>query len=68
MLTQTEDRQIAGQTAPVKADVAKRPHKRWVGLAIALIAVAGLLISGIWSRVRSRAALDTETAQAALTA
>jgi RND family efflux transporter MFP subunit len=37
-------------------------------LAIAVIAVAALLISGIWSRVRARAALDTETAKAALTA
>jgi RND family efflux transporter MFP subunit len=68
MLTQTEDRQIDGQRAPVKPDVAERPYKRWVGLGIALIAVAALLISGIWSRVRARAALDTETAQAAVPA
>lgn len=68
MSTQTEDRQIDGQRPQVKPDVAERPYRRWVGLAIGLIVVAALLISGIWSRVRARAALDTETAQAALTA
>lgn len=67
MSTQTEDRQI-GQTAPVRADAAERPHKRGLVFGIALIAVAALLISGIWSRVRARAALDRETAQAAVTA
>ncbi|HSZ63260.1 MAG TPA: efflux RND transporter periplasmic adaptor subunit [Terriglobales bacterium] len=68
MLTQTENRQIDGQTAPVKPKVAERRYKHWVGLGIVAIAVAALLVSGIWSRVRARAALDTETAQAALTA
>jgi RND family efflux transporter MFP subunit len=43
-------------------------HKQWLVLAVAVILVAALLISGIWSRVRARGALDTETAQAALTA
>jgi RND family efflux transporter MFP subunit len=33
-----------------------------------VIVAAALLLSGIWSRVRARAALDAETAQAALTA
>jgi len=46
----------------------RRPHKQWLVLAVAVILVAVLLISGIWSRVRARAALNTETAQAALTA
>jgi RND family efflux transporter MFP subunit len=46
----------------------ERPHKRWLVLAVAVIIVATLLISGIRSRVRARAALDTETVQAALTA
>jgi RND family efflux transporter MFP subunit len=45
-----------------------RTHKQWLALAVTMIAVAALLISGIWSRVRARAALNTETAQAALTA
>jgi len=69
MLPQTEDRQpIDRQTAPGNLEVTNRSSKHWLALAIALIAVAALLISGIWSRVRARAALDTETAQAALTA
>jgi RND family efflux transporter MFP subunit len=46
----------------------KSTHKQWIVLAVAVILVAALLISGIWSRVRARAALNTETAQAALTA
>src|ERR1700761_2243514 len=68
MLTETENTQIDNQTTPVKMDGGERPYKRWILLATALIAVAALLISGIWSRVRARAALDTETAKAALTA
>ena len=69
MLPQTDNReQIAPQTVSANAEAANRSHKHWLGLAIALIAVAALLISGIWSRVRTRAALDRETAQAALTA
>src|ERR1700740_385767 len=67
MLPQTEDRrQTGGQTAPENVAAAQRSHKRWLGLAVALIAIAGLLISGIWSRVRARTTLDRETAQAAL--
>jgi RND family efflux transporter MFP subunit len=66
---QEEDRQqIDGQTAPGNVEVAQRSYKLWLGVGIAFIAVAALLISGIWSRVRARAALNTETAQAALTA
>jgi RND family efflux transporter MFP subunit len=69
MLPQTENRQqIDSRTAPGNAEVARSSHKYWLGAGIALIAVAALLISGIWSRVRARAALDTETTQAALTA
>src|SRR5207253_1808032 len=43
-------------------------RRRWLALAIALIAVAALLISGIWSRVRARTSLNTETTQVALPA
>jgi RND family efflux transporter MFP subunit len=69
MLPQTEDgRQTGGQTAPENVEVAQRSHKRWLGLGIALIVVAALLISGISTRVRARTALDRETAQAALPA
>jgi RND family efflux transporter MFP subunit len=69
MLPQTEDRQqLDGQTAPGNVEVvAQRWHRRWLGIGIALIAVTALLVSGILSRVKARAALDTETAQAALT-
>jgi RND family efflux transporter MFP subunit len=68
MLPQTENsQQIDGRKAPGNAEVARSSYKRWLGAGIAFIAVAALLISGIWSRVRARAALDTETAQAALT-
>jgi RND family efflux transporter MFP subunit len=49
-------------------EAAQGSHKHWLGLAIALIVVAALLISGILSRVRARVALSKATAQAALTA
>jgi len=70
MLPQTEDtRQIGGPTLlPNHAAAPKGSSKHWVGLAIALMVVAGLLVSGIWSRVRARKTLDAETAQAALPA
>ena len=70
MLPQTEDRrQIGGQTLPSNDTAAgRRPRKRWLGLLIALIVVAALLISGIWSRVKARNKLKVETAQVALTA
>jgi len=69
MAPKTEDRrQTDGRTAPANPEAANPTHKHWLALAIALIAAAVLLISGIWSRVRARAALDTETAQAAVTA
>jgi RND family efflux transporter MFP subunit len=69
MLPQTEDRQqIDGQTVPGRVEVAQRSYKRWLGAGIAFIVVAALLLSGIWSRERARATLDTETAEAALTA
>ena len=64
-----ERKQIAGQTLPSN-DVGRqqRPRRRWLSLAIASIAVAALLVSGIWSRVRARTTLKAETAQVALTA
>jgi len=46
--------------------VKKRPRKTWVVLTIALIVVATLLGSGIYSRVKARNALNEETARAAL--
>src|SRR5713226_2912112 len=70
MLPQTEDRRHMGeQTLPLNhVGAGKRSRKHWLGLAIALIVVAALLVSGIWSRIRARTTLNTETAQAALTA
>ena len=46
--------------------VKKRPRKTWLVLTIALIVVATLLVSGIYSRVKARNALNEETARAAL--
>jgi RND family efflux transporter MFP subunit len=68
MLPQTEDtRQTDTQALPLNdVEAGKRP--RWLGLAIALLVVAALLVSGIWSRVRARATLNAETARMALPA
>jgi RND family efflux transporter MFP subunit len=67
--TQIEDRQIGEQTLPISnVGAGKRSRKRWLVLAIAVIAVATLLVSGIWSRVKAGATLRAETAQAALPA
>jgi RND family efflux transporter MFP subunit len=69
-MIQSEERQQTGeQILPlneVKAE--KRSRKSWLIVAISAIAVAALLISGIWSRVKARTALTAETAQAAVTA
>src|SRR4029077_11659785 len=68
--TQMEDRQqIGGPTLPLNdVGTGKHSRKSRLVLAIALIAVAALLGSGIWSRVRARTALNAETAQSALSA
>src|SRR5438445_1353724 len=70
MSPQTEHRRQIEEQMLRLTDVAvkKRPRKTWVVLTIALIVVATLLVSGIWSRVKARNTLNTETAQAALTA
>jgi RND family efflux transporter MFP subunit len=68
MLPHTEDRQQTGeQTLPLNhAGAGKRSRKAWLVLAIAMAAVAALLVSGIWSRIKAGTALRAETAQAAL--
>jgi len=69
MLPQSDNAMQSGsQTAPPNTETGGRSAKHWLGLAIALIVVGGLLVSGIWSRVRARTNLNTETTQAALTA
>src|SRR5438552_15576563 len=73
MLPQTEEIRtedtIGGQTVPLNnVAVGNSPRRRWLALAIALIAVATLLVSGIWTRVRARTALNTETTQTVLAA
>jgi RND family efflux transporter MFP subunit len=73
MLVQTEDREQIDQESQPLMDVrvGKRPHKRWLSLAImalALIVAAALLLSGIRSRVKARTVLRAETDHAALLA
>jgi RND family efflux transporter MFP subunit len=70
MSQQAEERKnIDLQTLPSDdAGKPRRPYSRWLGLAVALIVVAALLVSGILSRVRARTTLKAETAQVALTA
>src|SRR5712671_6992184 len=69
MLVQSENAtRSGGQTMPLNVQTGNRSHKHWLGLAIALIVGAALLVSGIWLRIRARTTLSTETAQAALPA
>jgi RND family efflux transporter MFP subunit len=70
MLPQRENvREIGKQSQPLSDVGARRkPRRAWLVLAIAVIALVALLVSGIWSRVRARTALNAETAQAALPA
>ena len=58
--------EVPGQSSGARP---KRPSRlRWVALAIALIITAGLLASGIWSRVKAGRKLGVETSQVAVTA
>jgi RND family efflux transporter MFP subunit len=68
MSPQTERRRQIEEQMLRLTDVAakKRPRKTWLVLTIALILVATLLASGIYSRVKARNTLNEETAQAAL--
>src|SRR5580704_2486851 len=67
--TTTQDRQQFGeQSHSPNQTSAGRSRRAWLALAVALCAVAALLVSGIWSRVKASATLRAETAQAALPA
>ncbi len=69
MLSKQEDStQTVEQTFPLN-DVGqtRRPMKKWLGMAIALLLVAALLLSGIWSRISARKPLNAETSPLALT-
>jgi len=70
MMPQTEDARNIGGQGLRSNDVAggKRSHKHWLALSIALIAVVALLVSGIWSRIKARTALNKVTDQSAITA
>jgi RND family efflux transporter MFP subunit len=69
MLPQTFRKSVDRQSLQLhEMAVAKRPHKRWLGLVIALIVVAALLTSGIRSRIKARTNLKSETAQVAVPA
>ena len=71
MSPQTEEKRQIDVRTPILKDVeagARRRRKSWLLLAIVVIVVGGVLASGIWSRVKARTTLSTETAQVALTA
>jgi RND family efflux transporter MFP subunit len=70
MLPPTEERQQMGEPIPSLNDAraGRRSRKAWIVLAIAVMAVAALLGSGIWSRVKAGATLRAETVQAAVPA
>jgi RND family efflux transporter MFP subunit len=70
MSQQPEEKKDVGVKTLPPNDVerSQSAHRRWLSLAVALIVVAALLVSGILSRVRARTTLKTETAQVALTA
>jgi RND family efflux transporter MFP subunit len=65
---QTDVQTMAERSPSANGGAGQRTRKQWLVLAVAVILVAALLISGIRSRVTARAALDTQTTQAALTA
>jgi len=67
MSPQTESAGLTGGQLLLSNDVGEeqRPRKPWLVLAIALIVVAAILVSGIWSRVKARTSLSAEAARVA---
>ena len=70
MLPQTQPDKPVMQPSSPSPDVEQRTHsyRRWLILAVSVLIIAALLISGIRSRVRARAALTNVTQQMAVTA
>jgi RND family efflux transporter MFP subunit len=69
MSPQSQEKERMEPQVPALNERRKKPSSRgWWILILALIAVAALLSSGIWSRVKARTTLKVETAQVALTA
>ena len=67
MWPQTEDTRSTGGQIPALSDAGarKRSRKAWLVAGIAFIAVAAIFGWGVWSRIRARAILESETAQVA---
>src|SRR5271157_3384316 len=70
MLPQTQPDKPFLQPPSPSRDVTQRthPHRRWLIPLLSVLIVAALLISGIRSRVRAKAALANATTQMAVTA
>jgi RND family efflux transporter MFP subunit len=70
MTQQPEAKKQTGEQTLPSNDSGSKSHsyRGWLGVAIALLVVAALLVSGILSRVKARTTLKAETAQVALTA
>src|SRR3981081_4176944 len=68
--SRTEDTRLIGRqiVPPNDAGAGKHSLKVWIVLAMALIVVVGVLLSGVGSRVKARNTLNAETAQSALPA
>ena len=69
MSRQTEEKKEIGWQTNLPNDTGRKqnPLRRWLGVAIAVVVVAVLLVTGILSRVRARTKLKAETNQVALT-
>lgn len=63
-----ESEQVQRPAVDSSGNRSRSGSKSWLVLAAVVVVVGALLASGIWSRVRARAAVSAETAQVALTA